>query len=82
MSPVVPSAEITPQGDAHHSASDDDVVRTPSPTRQDIGLADVAGGEPPMTEVKTVTVTPAQERFMSWASDVLVYTVVLNLFVE
>ena len=35
-----------------------------------------------MTENKTVTVTPAQERFMSWASDVLVYTVVLNLFVE
>ncbi|MGI9602305.1 MAG: hypothetical protein ACR2QE_10500 [Acidimicrobiales bacterium] len=27
-------------------------------------------------------VTPAQERFTSWASDVLVYTVVLNLFVE
>ena len=35
-----------------------------------------------MTEAKTVTVTTAQERFMSWASDVLVYTVVLNLFVE
>ena len=35
-----------------------------------------------MSDVKTVTVTTAQERFMSWASDVLVYTVVLNLFVE
>ena len=35
-----------------------------------------------MAETKTVTVTTAQERFMSWASDVLVYTVVLNLFVE
>ena len=35
-----------------------------------------------MAESKTVTVTPAQERFMSWASDVLVYTVVLNFFVE
>ena len=32
--------------------------------------------------VKTVTVTPAQERFMEWMRDVLVYTVVLNLFVE
>lgn len=31
---------------------------------------------------KTVTVTPAQERFTSWVRDVLVYTVVLNLFVE
>ena len=31
---------------------------------------------------KLVTVTPAQERFTSWARDVLVYTVVLNLFVE
>ena len=35
-----------------------------------------------MSDVKTVTVTPAQERFTSWASDVLVYTAVLNLFVE
>ena len=35
-----------------------------------------------MAEAKTATVTAAQERFMSWASDVLVYTVVLNLFVE
>jgi hypothetical protein len=26
--------------------------------------------------------TPAQQRFVSWTSDVLVYTVVLNLFVE
>ena len=31
---------------------------------------------------KTVTVTSAQEVYGSWASDVLVYTVVLNLFVE
>ncbi len=35
-----------------------------------------------MAESKTVRVTAAQERFSSWASDVLVYTVVLNLFVE
>ena len=35
-----------------------------------------------MSDKKTVTVTAAQERFQSWASDVLVYTVVLNLFVE
>ena len=35
-----------------------------------------------MSDTKLVTVTPAQERFSSWASDVLVYTVVLNLFVE
>ncbi len=35
-----------------------------------------------MSDVKTVTVTPAQERFTSWARDVLVYTAVLNLFVE
>jgi hydrogenase-4 membrane subunit HyfE len=32
--------------------------------------------------IKTVTITPAQERFSDWAADVLVYTVVLNLFVE
>lgn len=32
--------------------------------------------------VRTVTVTPAQDRFRSWAVDVLIYTVVLNLFVE
>jgi len=31
---------------------------------------------------KLVTVTPAQQRFTSWARDVLVYTAVLNLFVE
>ncbi len=31
---------------------------------------------------KTVTITPAQQRFAGWARDVLVYTVVLNLFVE
>ena len=35
-----------------------------------------------MSDSRTVRVTPAQERFTSWASDVLVYTVVLNLFVE
>ncbi len=35
-----------------------------------------------MAEPKTVLVTTAQERFTSWTSDVLVYTVVLNLFVE
>ena len=35
-----------------------------------------------MSDTRLVTVTPAQERFDSWASDVLVYTVVLNLFVE
>jgi len=29
-----------------------------------------------------VTTTPLQERFVSWTSDVLVYIVVLNLFVE
>jgi heme-degrading monooxygenase HmoA len=29
-----------------------------------------------------VTITSKQQRFMSWASDVLVYIVVLNLFVE
>ena len=33
-------------------------------------------------ETRTVTVTLAQKRFQSWVSDVLVYTVVLNLFVE
>ena len=33
-------------------------------------------------DVKVQTVTPAQERFISWARDVLVYTLVLNLFVE
>ena len=32
--------------------------------------------------VKTVMVTPAQERFADWMRDVLVYTTVLNLFVE
>ena len=34
------------------------------------------------TNVKTVTVTTAQQRFTSWASDILIYTVILNLFVE
>jgi hypothetical protein len=32
--------------------------------------------------VRTITVTPAQDRYRSWAADVLVYTIVLNLFVE
>lgn len=32
--------------------------------------------------VKTVTMTAAQEKFLDWMRDVLVYTVVLNLFVE
>ena len=32
--------------------------------------------------IQTTTVTSGQARFTSWASDVLVYTVVLNLFVE
>ena len=31
---------------------------------------------------KLVRITPAQQRFTSWARDVLVYTTVLNLFVE
>ncbi len=35
-----------------------------------------------MNDARRVTITPAQERFTSWVSDVLVYTVVLNLFVE
>ncbi len=35
-----------------------------------------------MTDARLVTVTSAQERYTSWATDVLVYTVVLNLFVE
>ena len=35
-----------------------------------------------MSDVKTVTVTPAQERFADWMRDVLVYIVVLNVFVE
>ncbi|MGI9644747.1 MAG: hypothetical protein ACR2O6_05485 [Ilumatobacteraceae bacterium] len=34
------------------------------------------------TGAKTITVTRAQERYFEWASDVLIYTVVLNLFVE
>lgn len=32
--------------------------------------------------VRTVTVTRAQDRFRSWAVDILIYTLVLNLFVE
>ncbi len=35
-----------------------------------------------MDDVKYVTVTKAQERFTGWVRDVLVYTTVLNLFVE
>jgi hypothetical protein len=31
---------------------------------------------------RTVTISRKQESFFSWASDVLIYTVVLNLFVE
>jgi len=31
---------------------------------------------------RTVTITGKQEIFFSWTSDVLIYTVVLNLFVE
>ena len=34
------------------------------------------------TQTSVVTITSKQQRFMSWASDVLVYIVVLNLFVE
>jgi hypothetical protein len=33
-------------------------------------------------DIRQVTVTGAQDQYRSWASDVLVYTVVLNLFVE
>lgn len=31
---------------------------------------------------RAITITRAQERYFSWMADVLVYTVVLNLFVE
>ena len=31
---------------------------------------------------RTVTITRAQEIFFGWTSDVLIYTIVLNLFVE
>jgi heme-degrading monooxygenase HmoA len=34
------------------------------------------------TQTGVVTITSKQQQFMSWASDVLVYIVVLNLFVE
>jgi hypothetical protein len=34
------------------------------------------------SDTRTVTVTRAQKRFTSWMRDVLVYTTVLNLFVE
>jgi len=33
-------------------------------------------------ETNTITITTAQRRFASWMTDVLVYIVVLNLFVE
>lgn len=33
-------------------------------------------------ELREVNVTSAQDRFRSWAVDVLIYTTVLNLFVE
>ncbi len=33
-------------------------------------------------KAKQVTITEKQQRYMSWTSDVLVYIVVLNLFVE
>ena len=32
--------------------------------------------------IRTVTITRKQEIFFSWSSDVLIYTIVLNLFVE
>ena len=31
---------------------------------------------------RRVTITPNQERYFSWMADVLIYTIVLNLFVE
>lgn len=34
------------------------------------------------SETSTVTITSAQEVYVSWYVDVLIYTVVLNLFVE
>lgn len=34
------------------------------------------------TQTAVVTITSKQQRFLSWAADVLVYIVVLNLFVE
>lgn len=36
----------------------------------------------PSDSVRTVTITRKQDIFFSWMSDVLIYTVVLNLFVE
>ncbi len=36
----------------------------------------------PSSQVRTVTITRGQDIFFSWSSDVLIYTVVLNLFVE
>lgn len=33
-------------------------------------------------QTTTITITPAQRRFASFMTDVLIYTVVLNLFVE
>ena len=34
------------------------------------------------SDTRTVTITKAQEAYVSWYVDVLIYTVVLNLFVE
>jgi len=33
-------------------------------------------------QAATIVITPAQQRFAGWMSDVLIYIVVLNLFVE
>jgi hypothetical protein len=33
-------------------------------------------------EIRTVTISRKQDVFFSWTSDVLIYTIVLNLFVE
>ena len=36
----------------------------------------------PSDNTRTVTISRKQEIFFSWSSDVLIYTIVLNLFVE
>ena len=36
----------------------------------------------PSDSARTVTISKRQEIFFSWTSDVLIYTIVLNLFVE
>lgn len=36
----------------------------------------------PSNSTRTVTISRRQEIFLSWTSDVLIYTIVLNLFVE